>query len=412
MAKSKTLTPKQTPNNITKPCYAMAFLDDNSAEITMYGDVVEKQPMDWWTGKPIDGEYIIQDEFLADLKEIEHCSKITIHLNSLGGDAGVGLLIHNKLRDLADNGKELVCIVDAVAMSAGSLIMSACDTVKLHPSSIIMVHKCWGSCFGGYNADQLREQAKMLDAWDKAQISIYSRKTGLSDTEISHLMSKETYMIGKEAVEKGFADELIEGENTMSISASADRTIIYANGHAFRMPRGITVPEQIPITASATTEDAIKTTPNNGGNEEGGNPTMATNLEELRKENAELAAQVEADVRASMKSDNNDVAQAVAAERQRLSEIDAIAALYDDETVKAAKYGDKPCSAADMAYQAALKQAEKGNAFMASAKKDAEAAAKVNAAPNAPEETKPQTEEEKMAAARADIKAALKKEDK
>lgn len=54
-------------------------------------------------------------------------------MDSVGGDTAVGLLIHNKLRDLSQAGKKLNCIVDGVAMSAGSLIMSACDQCDCTP---------------------------------------------------------------------------------------------------------------------------------------------------------------------------------------------------------------------------------------------------------------------------------------
>lgn len=141
---------------------------------------------------------------------------------------------------------------------------------------------------------------------------------------------------------------------------------------------------------------------------------MAKNLEELRKENPELASQVEADIRASLVSENDQTREnAVAAERQRLAEIDEIAALYDDETVRNAKYGDNACNASELALRAAKEAAKTGNAFMAGALRDAQAsgANNVTSAP-APEdvpESTPKTGEEKMAKARADVNALLSK---
>ena len=83
-------TMKNEPNiNIQRNFYTMATVDRDSAEIVMYGDIVETQPRDWWTDEPIPGSYIIQDEFLNDLKQIENCKDITIRMNSCGGDAGV-----------------------------------------------------------------------------------------------------------------------------------------------------------------------------------------------------------------------------------------------------------------------------------------------------------------------------------
>ena len=128
---------------------------------------------------------------------MEGAKTITIRMNSLGGDAGVSILIHNRLRELAAKGTSLVCIVDGIAMSGGSLIMCACDTVRVNPSSLVMIHKCWSFLFGGYNADELRQAADSNEAWDKAQVAIYTRKCKLSETVIKHMMADTTYMTAK-----------------------------------------------------------------------------------------------------------------------------------------------------------------------------------------------------------------------
>ena len=196
--------------SIQKNAYAMASSDGVSAELTLYGDIYETQPTDPWTGNPIKGQFILLDEFLADLKQIEGCKEITVRMNSYGGDAGVSTTIHNRLRELSRNGAKITCVVDGVAMSGGSIIMCAADTVKAYPSSLIMIHKCWSFLFGGYNADEMREMATTNDAWDKMQSEVYQRKTGLSNAVVLHMMADTTYMTGREAKEKGFVDELLD----------------------------------------------------------------------------------------------------------------------------------------------------------------------------------------------------------
>ena len=139
---------------------------------------------------------------------------------------------------------------------------------------------------------------------------------------------------------------------------------------------------------------------------------MAKNLEELRAENPELASTVEAEVRSAAANENaaNEV-NAADAERQRLAEIDEIAHLYDAETVHEAKYGEKRCSAADMAFRAAQQAAKNGTAFMANAASDfaASGAAGVTASPATPTGETPATPEQKMADARSNIKTLLGK---
>ena len=163
---------------IKKSAYALAVVDGSRAELTMYGEICERRPVDWWTDEPVEGDFITLDEFLDDLDEIRRCSELTIRMNSYGGDAVVADTIHNRLRELSRAGMRITCIVDGVAMSGGSLIMCACDRVEVNPSSLIMIHNCWGYLWGGYNAAQLRELAEQYDAWDKMQASIYARKTG------------------------------------------------------------------------------------------------------------------------------------------------------------------------------------------------------------------------------------------
>lgn len=406
-----------TPIDIHKSCYAMGT-NDNEAEITMYGEIVEQIPTDWWTGEPVEGSFIVQDEFLKDFDTViqSGAKKVKIRMNSVGGDAGVSILIHNRLRELASQGIDITCIVDGVAMSGGSLIMCACDNVTVNSSSLIMIHKCWSFLFGGYNADELRALAKQKDAWDKAQVEIYGRKTGLSDTIISHMMSETTYMTGKEAVEKGFADELTEGEETVAIAASADRTSLFVNGRRLSLPKGFQLPDNIAVIANingitnkTVPEDKTEST------DKGGKTIMANNLEELRKENPELAAQVEKEVKAAALAESDSVVkQAAEKERNRIAEIDKIAGIFNDDVVNEAKYGDKACSAQEMAYRAAVKAAESGSDFMKNLKEDSAKSNSnsVSAANNVEELPRTKTSDESMAEARNLVKSLFGKEEK
>ena len=415
---------KKLPNiKIERNCYTMAIVDGDTAEITMYGEIVEQQPTDWW-GEPIEGEFITQSEFLEDLKSIEGAKTIIIRMNSIGGDAGVAILIHNRLRELAAKGKKLICIVDGMAMSGGSLIMCACDTVRVNPSSIIMIHKCIRLLFGWYNADELRQIADSNDAWDKAQVSIYKRKTNLSETVIKHMMAETTYMTGKEAVDKGFADELLDDAEPVSIAASADRSTIYVNGRAIRLmsPLPSKLPEYIQ-TVNPGANAPVKTNnnmPAETGSEEGGNVTMAKTIEELRAEYPELVKQIEAEAKAAASADQKAAEQkavneAVQAERKRLQEIDEIAsAINDPDLVKEAKYGEKACSAQELAFRAMQMQAKQGKQFLDNLKDDynASGANNVKAVPAADDDDKPLTPEQRMAQGRADARKIQKKEDK
>ena len=412
--------------SIDRGPYAMEMADGENAELTMYGEIVESQPVNWWTGEPIEGSYIVQSEFLEDLKSLTGAKALTIRMNSVGGDAGVSILIHNRLRELASQGMALTCIVDGVAMSGGSLIMSACDTVVVNPASMVMIHKCWSSLWGGYNADELKELAAKNEAWDKAQVSIYKRKCGLSDMVISNMMAKTTYMTGTEAVEKGFANKVLEDAAPLDIAASADGRSLFVRGRQFHLTPGMFAPDTIPTVTpeAAVSGEANTNQPAQTGGQNGGN-TMAKTLEELRAENPALAKAFMAEARAAVSASGavmpapapavtpapapqsnggDDPAQA---ERKRIQEIDALAGLFDAETINAAKYGDHPCTAQEMVYQAAQKASQQGGAFLAALEADTAASGvqDVGAANGAGSAGGPDSPQAVVAQAQADAKA-------
>ena len=116
--------PKSSNRGLLKPYNIVIDEGGNSARIDMYGEVVANHPVDWWTGEPIPGNFIAQDEFLKDLAELEGKDEVTVHINSVGGDMYAGIAIYNRLKGLAAH---VTTINDGLAASAGSLIFMAGD---------------------------------------------------------------------------------------------------------------------------------------------------------------------------------------------------------------------------------------------------------------------------------------------
>jgi len=387
---------------------------DGTVEITMYGDIVSRRPVNWWSGKPIEGNFIILTEFMEDLKKMESATKIRIRIHSAGGNAYDAMTIHNRLKELVSKGKEVEVIVDGVALSGGSLIMCAASKVKVFPGSLVMIHRCWGFVWGGLNAPELRRIADHFDAVDRSQAAVYHAKSRLSQDTLLDMMEQETYMTGQEAIDKGLADELMEG-STIEIAASADRKTLYVGGMpvwASSREDGIPSHLALPVFPAAEAQPAaaagnnyfpffempqmpngIEGNPPEPSGENNNLPTqtggkdvlpMARTLEELRKENPELANQLMAEAQAAASAElSTGVSAAAEDERKRLQEIDKISALFDDVTVREAKYGDKPCTAQEMAHRAAVKAADEGKSFMKDLADDAAASKskEVGAAP-------------------------------
>lgn len=373
------------PLNIKNNVYALASTGNDSVELTFYGDVVAEVPTDWY-GDPIEGDYIVMSDFVKDLDRITGYRNITIRMNSYGGDCMAGFVIHNRLRELANQGHNITCIVDGVAMSAASLIMSACNTVRVNPASLIMVHRCWSYIWGGYNADELRGLADQNASYDKAIATAYARKTGISETEILQMMSDTTYMTGQEAVEKGFADELIEDAEPLNIAASADGRSLFIRGREMHLAPGMFAPDNIPtINPENTVTPASENPEADGNNTPVASGTTTTQggssmtRDELNTQYPDLVADIVADAQASQ---TDAIQNAVEAERQRLSEIDQIANLYPSDAVNDAKYGEHACSAAEFALRMAQQQATQGNSFMQQMNADTQASG-ANAVPAA-----------------------------
>lgn len=392
-----------------RQAYTMAVVENKHAEMTLYGDIVETRPIDWWTDEPVEGNFIMQDEFLNDLESIKGCEDLTIHLNSCGGDAFVSIAIHNRLREMSDAGMDITCIVDGAAMSGGSLIMCAADHVKVNPSSLILIHDCWSFAWDRFNSTKLRKLADDLDVINESQAEIYARKSGMDAKEIREMMAVETMMTGRSAVNKGLADELLENAEDADVAVSADHRTLIACGRKMRfaafgkLPEGLKVAESIPEGTLHTQGEpgGDKKTPEVSGTEGGKKPMS---LEEFRKENPEAAAALLEEARAEVaKEVAAKVDAAVEADRQRCQEIDELECVVGKEAATDAKYGN-PCSAQELSYRATKEMAKQGQRFVSNMKADYQesGADGVASAPAAAEgDNRPMSNAEKIEAGRA-----------
>ena len=69
----------------------------------------------------------------------------------------------------------------------------------------------------------MKQLMKGMDASERAVAEIYNAKTGIAVDTLRGMMTKETWLTGREALEKGFADNLLEDEDDPDMSMSHDR---------------------------------------------------------------------------------------------------------------------------------------------------------------------------------------------
>lgn len=362
----------KVPKNKGKP-YVINMVGENDAEISLYGEVVEEHPVDWWTGEPLPGLYIALDDFLRDLDELGTKDNITVHVNSVGGSLYAGLAIYNRLKSMSAN---ITTINDALAASAASIIFQAGDKRKCHAGSNLMIHEAAGFMYGYYQVADLKSAIKTLEAHNKTAIAAYAERTGKDADSIKSMLAKETWMTGQEAVDAGFADEVIGSEQDVNMSLSPDKRYIVANGVAMST-RGMSVMPAAAAVMSAEQAAALfgpapKTSMSpapqvdDKNKNTGGNDMEIKTLDDLKAACPDLVAQIESAAKATAN------AEGVNAERARIQGIEAIeSTIADKEMVRNAKYGDKPMTAEQLAFQALQAQAKIGATVLTKLEGDA-----------------------------------------
>ncbi|MCB6992903.1 Clp protease ClpP [bacterium 210820-DFI.6.37] len=359
--------------------YNMAILDDDSAEINMYGDVVPVYPTDYWTGERLPGNYIALDEFLEDLEQIKDKGDITIHINSSGGDLYAGLAIYNRLKALPGN---ITTINDGMAASAASLILQAGDTRKVNAASNTMAHGVAGFLFGYYNVEDLKTTLTQFEAHNKAIVNVYAEAMGVPYAEAKHFVKNETWLTGQEAVDKGLADEVIEEEE---IDEEEENFMNSLTRRLFAFYGKPVFNSAIPAAAPRDANKIIV-------EPEGGNEMIKT-VKELRDAYPDLVAQVETAAK------EKAMAEGAASERNRIKEIEAIeAGVADKPLVDDAKFGESPLTAEQLALKAMQKQSAIGASVLNNLGDDTKAsgAANIKADPKAAEEDEEEEEKEKI----------------
>ena len=339
--------------------------NDDEADVNMYGEVVSEIPTDWW-GDRIEGMYIVLADFLNDIERLKCKSKVTFHINSPGGEVFAGVSIYNRMKEF----KGIVnTVVDGLAASAASIIAQGGTKGyrKVCNGSLTMIHGASSFMFGHYNSNELKDSIAQLNAIDKSLAEIYADCTGLDQEKIKNMMSKTTWMSAQDAVSNGFADEIINTGQTVTMSINKDRSIMFVNGIPMPVKGLADIPEYIQVYEEVTAgghPDVIKNI------QAGGKGSMT--LEELEKQEPELVNQIKNTAIQSAQADiQQAVDTAVANELDRLKSIDEIAGKVADKTlVEKAKYGDVKMSAADLALEALKAQKEDGQAFLAGMRED------------------------------------------
>ncbi|MCE5334363.1 MAG: Clp protease ClpP [Desulfobacteraceae bacterium] len=163
----------------------------SSAEIFVYGDIGG-----WFDG-------VTAEDFAKELAALD-VENITVNLNSGGGVVFDGIAIYNAL---SQHKATVVMNITGIAASIASVIAMAGDEIRIMEGAHFMIHKPWSFAIG--DSASMRKEADILDRLESGIVDIYEARTGLDRAKLEAWVANETWFKGQEAVDAGFADEMV-----------------------------------------------------------------------------------------------------------------------------------------------------------------------------------------------------------
>ena len=179
-------------------------------------------------------------------------------------------------------------------------------------------------------------------------------KTGKSEEEVSEIMKAETWYTGAEAVENGFADELMFEEKDVETEVQDDCRVV-VNSVAFDISAFRSIPKALLNSRPARDGGGFTDTHQKQQEKESKTNMEFENVEQLEQAYPELVKQIRD--------------KATAAERARIKDIEDLALSGYETIVDAAKF-EKPETAADVAVKIIAAQKKQGEAFLTSREAD------------------------------------------
>ena len=184
----------------TRMAWAVRAKNEDEAEVLLYDEIGD------WLGKSA-------KNFVKEIKDLGDVSKITLRINSAGGEVFDAQTMYSYLRT---HKAYKTVRIDGLAASAASFLAMVGDKIIMPSNALMMIHNpvmlTWGE------ADDMRHAADFLDKVEDTIAAVYVAKTGLDYNKIRSMMDEETWMTADEALSMGFCDEK---DAAIEIAASA-----------------------------------------------------------------------------------------------------------------------------------------------------------------------------------------------
>lgn len=188
------------------------------SEMELYGVISEYSWMD---------DEITPKLFKDDLYKLGNGGPITVRIDSPGGDVIAASVIRSIMTDYPG---KITTRIDGVAASAAVIIAMAGQNVRIMDTAYMMIHDPAVMVFLAMldiaTLDQLHTRLKSIKT---GIVDTYASKTGLSAERISRMMAEETWMSAREAVNYGFANEIIDGGQKAKPANNVMTNLAYVN---------------------------------------------------------------------------------------------------------------------------------------------------------------------------------------
>lgn len=172
-------------------------------EAQIRGDIIDNDTK--WIYDWLEWESTCPNDIKSVIDTLEQGEELRVIVNSGGGDVFAGQEIYTLLRKC----KNSISEIDSMAGSAAGVAAMGAGRVLISPVGMIMVHNVTGSGYTSGDYHLYEKRAKALKEMNAALAQSYAEKSGRPLEDILEIMDRETWLTANQAIEMGFADEML-----------------------------------------------------------------------------------------------------------------------------------------------------------------------------------------------------------
>lgn len=197
---------------------------------------------DYWDG-------VTLDDVKNTARDMDK-SKVTVYINSYGGDAVEGVAIRNFLKDTFS---KIDVVIDGIAASSASIIATCGDTLTMPVGTTYMIHNPWTVVWG--NRKEILKEIGSLESLEKSYRNVYMERFNGTEDELIELMDNESWLTAEEAESLGFATKIEEEQETNDVEPESLFVAKLVAKYAAEAEEGKKIDDNVDEDKAPETED-------------------------------------------------------------------------------------------------------------------------------------------------------------